>query len=88
MYLALGSYIEQKRSNVIKGKCTSNDKHIKNEHDKVNKWTQELPQSYPHQAPNTKGKDRQIQLSSHKINGWLAELASLFQKDGNSVTHP
>ena len=27
----------------------------------VNKWTQELIQLEPHQTPNTKGKDRQIQ---------------------------
>ena len=31
------------------------------QYSKVNKQTQELIQSDPHQAPNTKGKDRQIQ---------------------------
>ena len=34
----------------------------------VNKRTQELIQSDPYQVPNTKEKDRQIQLSSHKMN--------------------
>ena len=55
--------------------------------DRVNKWTQDLihTQSEPHQAPNTKAKDRQIQLSSHKMNRWQAELATLSQKGENSV---
>ena len=39
----------------------------------INKWTQEPIQSDPHQAPNTKGKDRQIQLKSRKMNRWQAE---------------
>ena len=43
-------------------------------------------QSDPHQAPNTKVKDRQIQLNSHKKNSWQVELATFSQKGGNSVT--
>ena len=44
----------------------------------VNKRTQDLIQSEPYQAPNTKEKDRQIQLSSHILmNRWQAELATL-----------
>ena len=35
---------------------------------KVNKRTQELIQSDRHQVLNIKGKDRQIQLNSHKKN--------------------
>ena len=45
----------------------------------------ELIESDPHQAPNTEGKDRQVQLSSHKMNRWQAELATRFQKGGNSA---
>ena len=33
---------------------------------RVNKWTQELILSDPHQVLNIKGEDRQIQLNSHK----------------------
>ena len=47
---------------------------------KENKWTQELIQSDPHQTPDTKGKDRQIQLSRHKMNRWQSELATLSPK--------
>ena len=39
---------------------------------KVNKWIQELIQSEPHQAPNNRRKERQIQLSSHRLNRWQA----------------
>ena len=53
---------------------------------KVNKWTQELIQSDPHLAINTKGKDRKIQLSSHKMNRRQTELATFSQNGGNSVT--
>ena len=53
---------------------------------KLNKETQELIQSDPHQATNTKGKERQIQLSSHKVNRWQAELATFSQQGGNSAT--
>ena len=53
---------------------------------KVSKWTQELIQLDPHQVVDIKGKDRQIQLNSHKKNRWQAELATLSQKGGNSVT--
>ena len=52
-----------------------NDRQIK-----VNKWTQKLIQSDPHQHPNTKGKERQKQLSSHQMNRRQAELATLSQK--------
>ena len=45
----------------------------------VNKW-KELIQSDPHQVPHNKGKDRQIQLSSYKMNKWQAELATFSQK--------
>ena len=34
------------------------------------KVTQELIQSDPHSAPNTKGKERQIQISCHKMKRW------------------
>ena len=34
-------------------------------------------QSDLHQVLNTKGKNRQIQLNSHKKNRWQAELAAL-----------
>ena len=51
---------------------------------KVDKRTQEIIQSDPHQAPNTKGKDIQIQKSSHEMNRWKAELETLSQKGGNS----
>ena len=47
---------------------------------KVNKRTQELIQSDSHQVPNTKGKDRQTQQNSHKMNRRQAELATLSQK--------
>ena len=43
-------------------------------------------ESDPHQASKTKGKDRQMQLCSHKMNRWQAALATLSQKGGNSVT--
>ena len=52
---------------------------------KVNKWTKELIQSDPHQADNSNWKDRQIQLSNHKMKRWQAEFATLSQKGGNSV---
>ena len=48
-------------------------------------WTMELIQSDPHEAPNAKGKEIQMQLISHKKNRWQAELASFPQKGGNSV---
>ena len=35
---------------------------------------------------NTKWKDRQTQLSSHKMNRWQAELATFAPKGGNSIT--
>ena len=49
----------------------------------VNSGTDE---SDPHQVLNIKGKVRQIQLNSHKKNRWQAELATLSQKGGNTVT--
>ena len=68
----------------------------------VNKWTRELIQTDSHQATNTKdlfvcfiralrcntkGKDRQIQLIKQlQMKRWQAELATLSQKGGNSVT--
>ena len=48
--------------------------------------TQELIQSNPNQVVHIKGKDRQIQLNSHKMNRWQADLAALSQNGGNSVT--
>ena len=57
--------------------------------EKVNNWIRELIQSDSYQAPNTKGKDRQIQLSSHKMNRWFrwqSELATLSQKSNKSTT--
>ena len=54
---------------------------------KINKWTQRLIQSDPHQGFNMKGKDRQIQSNNQKISRWQTELAALFQKkSGISVT--
>ena len=53
---------------------------------KVNKRTQELIQSDPHQAPNVKGNDRRIHYSSYKMDRRQAQLATLSQKGGNSVT--
>ena len=47
---------------------------------KVNEWPRELILADPHQAPDTKGKGRQIQLGIHKMNRWQAELATLSQK--------
>ena len=44
----------------------------------VNKWTQEPIQSDPHEAPNTKGKDRQMQLSSK--NEQMSSRAGNFPK--------
>ena len=52
----------------------------------LSKVNQELIQSHPHLTPNTKGKDRQIQSDSHKMNRWQAELANISQNGGNSVT--
>ena len=43
------------------------------------KVAQELIQADQHQAPNTKGKNRQIQLSSHKMNR-SQEIVTLSQK--------
>ena len=43
---------------------------------KVIKCTQELIQSDPNLTPNTKEKDRKIQLSCQKMNRWQAELAT------------
>ena len=54
--------------------------------DKENKRTQELIQSDLHQAPNTKRKERQIQLSSYKVNRWQVELVTLSPKSVNSAT--
>ena len=48
------------------------------------KIAQELIQSDQHQAPNTKGKNKQIQLSSHKMNR-SQELVTLSQKSGNAL---
>ena len=41
--------------------------------------------SDPHHDLHTKGKDRQIQLNSLKMNGLIAELATLSQKGGIPV---
>ena len=46
---------------------------------KVNKRPQNLVQSHSHRAPNTKGKGRQIQKSSPKMNRRQAEFATLSQ---------
>ena len=48
---------------------------------KVNKRTQELIQSDPHQAPNTKGNTDKYNTAAIK-----AELATPSQKGGNSDT--
>ena len=42
--------------------------------------------SDPHQAPNTKGENRQIQLKQQQNYKCQAELATLSQKGGNPVT--
>ena len=60
----------------------------------VNTWTQEIIQSDLHQAPNTKGKTdkykkkkkKKKKKSSHKMNRWQAEWATLSQKGCNFVT--
>ena len=51
----------------------------------MNKRTQRLMQLDLHEVLNIKGKDRHIQLNSHKKNRWNAVFATLSQK-GNSVT--
>ena len=53
---------------------------------KVNNETQELIQSDPHQVLNIKGSNKQLQLNSHKKNRWQAELATVSEKGGDSVT--
>ena len=42
-------------------------------------------QSDPQQAPNTKEK-KQMQQNNHKMNRWQAELATLSQTGGKSVS--
>ena len=62
-------------------RCFKN-KTFHNYSQRVNKGVQELIQSDPYQAPNTKGKDRLIQFSNQKNEQMEAELAT-YHRNGN-----